>query len=62
MKNDEDLFLAKWLNNDIKKEDKDAFDSSIDGNVYTKIIAVANELDIPEKFNADNLFDKKRKS
>ncbi len=58
MKDNEDIFLAKWLNNNINKDDKKSFNESVEGKVYEKIITIADELEIPEVFNAEGLFNK----
>lgn len=58
MENNEDLFLAKWLNNDINEDEKNMFEASDEGALYKKIIALADELESPEDFNANKLFIK----
>ncbi len=58
MKDNEDIFLAKWLNNNIDKDDKKNFNDSVEGKIYEKIITIADELEIPEDFNAEELFNK----
>ncbi len=51
MQNNEDTFLAKWLNNDLTKEELSSFEKTEDYHLYKKISDYSNFLTVPDTNN-----------